>query len=174
MGLPYQVCNTWEGLQHMLNLIFLQKPCGMKTRTEVQHGLYVIMSAKGSRALSPSSWNISVVPGDHLCMSMLMMRVGSCTKCPRCNASVSKSRDIETSGSTCSVCHLWSSTAVPLYLQWPSICKGRPRSPEDLQKVKAIMRVSEDDQEHSHFRRVHTVPSVRVTIAEMALLVCGI
>ncbi|KAI1323345.1 hypothetical protein F5Y16DRAFT_384007 [Xylariaceae sp. FL0255] len=108
LALPFQLCDTWEGMNQMLLCVFSNRP-GLDL---VQRGRFRITNAQTNRTIKPSFWRTSVAPGDRMFMSMCLERYRhDMQTCPRCDQTIPG--DIEfRSGVTCHNCHLWYSTTI--------------------------------------------------------------
>ncbi|KAF4335411.1 hypothetical protein FBEOM_10737 [Fusarium beomiforme] len=62
MALPFQMCDTWEGLCRLLVVMFYNKP-GLRL---VERRRFVVMQSRTNMPIKPENWSTSVVPGDSL------------------------------------------------------------------------------------------------------------
>ncbi|KAK3904057.1 hypothetical protein C8A05DRAFT_14041 [Staphylotrichum tortipilum] len=147
LTLPYQMCDTWEGMCRMLSIMFVDKP-GYQL---VERGLFVLLRAQTDVPIDPATWSICVAPGDKIAMSMAIERARPRAiahtaqhTCPRCEYRDELGPDSAQRGSTCPRCSLWwSDTIKPISESTASL--PRPFSPQDL--------------DISCFRRIHVVRS---------------
>ncbi|KAI8629558.1 hypothetical protein F5Y19DRAFT_475545 [Xylariaceae sp. FL1651] len=102
LALPYQMCDTWDGLNRLLLCMFFNKP-GLKL---VQAGRFLVTNTATNRIIKPTSWASTVAPGDKVFMSMVLERMGRRRKsCPRCGEPLPA---MSRSGAICKSCQLWS------------------------------------------------------------------
>ncbi|KAK3376530.1 hypothetical protein B0T24DRAFT_221773 [Lasiosphaeria ovina] len=188
MALPYQLCDTWEGMCRMLVVMFFNKP-GLRL---VERERFVLLRAQTNFAIKPEVWSTSVAPGDKLAMSMAIERVkprgiaeASRLTCPRCNYGFDSTLPAAQRGYSCPQCLLWWTDATdnisedaanlsvvrppPEPVRWDSWQDGwnwrfrRPEALSILQKAALPFERSPgaetgEDADVSCFRRIHVVP----------------
>ncbi|KAJ8131166.1 hypothetical protein O1611_g2461 [Lasiodiplodia mahajangana] len=103
LALPYQLCDTWDGLNRLLLCMFFNKP-GLKL---VELGRFLITNTNTNRIIKPTLWSASIAPGDRVFMSMVLERIGHKGKlCPRCHRPLP---NLSSASAICNHCQLWSS-----------------------------------------------------------------
>ncbi|RBQ79387.1 hypothetical protein FVER14953_12183 [Fusarium verticillioides] len=188
MALPYQMCDTWEGLCRLLVVMFYNKP----GRLLVEQRQFVIMQSQTNMPINPQNWSTSVVPGDSLNMSILVERLGSQStrfSCPRCDHLFDSRKSSPSRGYQCPKCLLWSdiadgaqsgissdssSLSVPLpppepvqWDSWDGLWESRFRQPQALSRLRnsgmpfdksPVGSTDDEEVDVSAFRRVHVIP----------------
>ncbi|KAF5662785.1 hypothetical protein FDENT_13288 [Fusarium denticulatum] len=134
MALPFQMCDTWEGLCRLLVVMFYNKP-GLRL---VERRRFVVMQSRTNMPIKPENWSTSVVPGDSL--------------------------NIFPRGYQCPKCLLWSHTANGAQLGISSDSNGLtvpipPPEPVNWDSWTGNPSSSTDDEnvDVSAFRRVHVI-----------------
>ncbi|KAF4455186.1 hypothetical protein F53441_2424, partial [Fusarium austroafricanum] len=170
MALPYQMCDTWEGLCRLLVVMFHGKP-GLRL---VERRRFVVMQSRTNMPIKPENWSTSVVPGDSLniCDHVFnstksdFRRGYQCPECPLWSDTVDRGKLGISSDS--------SSMTVPVpppepihWDSWKGHWISRFRRPQALCRLRnsgmpfdRSPTASTDDEEVdvSAFRRVHVIP----------------
>ncbi|KAF5227064.1 hypothetical protein FANTH_14883, partial [Fusarium anthophilum] len=188
MALPFQMCDTWEGLCRLLVVMFYNKP-GHRL---VERRRFVVMQSRTNMPIKPEHWSTSIVPGDSLNMSILLERLGGQSTgfaCPRCDYVFDSISSSFKRGYQCPKCFLWSDTAdeaqlgissdsssltvpvpPPEPVNWDSwIRQWRMRflRPQALSRLRnsgmpfdrsPSSNPDDEDVDVSVFRRVHVIP----------------
>ncbi|KAM5386027.1 uncharacterized protein FOBCDRAFT_208364 [Fusarium oxysporum Fo47] len=188
MALPYQMCDTWEGLCRLLVVMFYNKP-GLRL---VERRRFVVMQSRSNMPIKPQDWSTSVAPGDSLNMSILLERLGrqsTTFPCPRCDHVFNSTKSDFQRGYQCPKCLLWSDTVdgaqlgissdsssltVPVpppepvhWDSWNGQWRSRFRHPQALSRLRnsgmpfdrsPTASTEDEEVDVSAFRRVHVVP----------------
>ncbi|KAF5549803.1 hypothetical protein FMEXI_4054 [Fusarium mexicanum] len=188
MALPFQMCDTWEGLCRLLVVMFYNKP-GLRL---AERRRFVVMQSRTNMPIKPEHWSTSIVPGDSLNMSILLERLGSQSTgfaCPRCEYGFDSISSSFRRGYHCPKCLLWSDTAdeaqlgissdsssltVPIpppepvnWDSWTRQWRSRFLRPQALSRLQnsgmrfdrsSSLNTDDEDVDVSAFRRVHVIP----------------
>ncbi|KAF4499635.1 hypothetical protein FAGAP_4185 [Fusarium agapanthi] len=188
MALPFQMCDTWEGLCRLLVVMFYNNP-GLRL---VERRRFVVMQSRTNMPIKPEHWSTSVVPGDSLNMSILLERLGSQSTgfaCPRCDYVFDSISSSFRRRYQCPKCLLWSDTTdeaqlgissdsssltVPVpppepvnWDSWTVQWRSRFLRPQALSRLRnsgmpfdrsPSSNTDDEDVDVSVFRRVHVIP----------------